>query len=141
MIGIDTTVLIAYEDETHAEHARVVQSLRKRLRRGERFAICPQVATEFLHVVTDARRFPSPLTMKQALSRAEWWRGVKECKWLAPKDESVELFLHWMTEFDLGRKRVLDTMLAATYATHHVSELATLNVDDFRLFNRFEFIF
>ena len=110
------------------------------MKRSERFALCPQVLSEFLHVATDGDRFSNPLTMTQALSRAEWWRAVKECRWLHPNDAAVELFLEWMAAHRLGRKRVLDTMLAATYASLGVSRLATLNPGDFRLFNRFDLI-
>jgi predicted nucleic acid-binding protein len=140
LIGIDTSVLIAYEDRDHAEHARVVQLLRKRMKRGERLVLCPQVIAEFIHVATDARRFARPLTMVQALSRAEWWRSVGECRWVYPDEASIELFLEWMATHRLGRMRVLDTMLAATLAAQGVTKLATLNAGDFRGFDRFDFV-
>jgi predicted nucleic acid-binding protein len=78
--------------------------------------------------------------MGQALARAEWWRSVEQCRWVYPDEESLELFLGWMAELRLGRKRVLDTMLAATYATQGVTKLATLGANDFRTFDRFEFV-
>ena len=140
MIGIDTSVLIAFEDKDHGEHSRVVQLIRRQLKRRERLVLSPQVLTEFVHVITDGSRFPKPLTMVQALARAEWWRAVRECRWLFPNDASIELFLEWMATHRLGRKRVLDTMLAATYASQGVSKIATLNVDDFLLFDRFDFV-
>jgi predicted nucleic acid-binding protein len=140
LIGIDTSFLIAFEDKDHVEHARVVQLLRRRLKRGERLALCPQVLAEFLHVATDAKRFLRPLSMVQALARTEWWRSVNECRWVYPNEASIELFLEWMTTHRLGRKRILDTMLAATYIAQGVNELATLNPDDFRAFKRFDFV-
>jgi len=140
MIGIDTSVLVALENKSHPDHTRVVHSVRKMLKRGERFALCPQVAAEFIHVATDPLRFPAPLTMVQALARTEWWSTVEQCRWVYPDEESLELFLAWMTGFRLGRKRVLDTMLAATYAVQGVKDLATLDPADFRPFDRFDFI-
>lgn len=92
MIGIDTSALIAFEDDTHREHARVVQLFRRRMKRGERFALCPQVLAEFLHIVTDARRFPAPLTMTQVLSRADWWRSVREVRWVYPDERRWSCF-------------------------------------------------
>lgn len=141
MIGIDTSALIAFEDDTHKEHARIVQLLKRKMQRGERLVMCPQVLAEFVHVVTDGQRFPTPLTMVQALARAEWWRSVRECRWVYPDEASSELFLDWMRTHRLGRKRVLDTLLAATYASQGVTKLATLNASDFQLFDRFEFVF
>jgi predicted nucleic acid-binding protein len=140
LIGIDTSVLIAFEDKDHSEHSRIVQLIRRQLKRRERLVLSPQVLTEFVHVITDGGRFSKPLTMIQALARAEWWRAVRECRWLFPNDASIELFLEWMAMHRLGRKRVLDTMLAATYASQGVSKIATLNVDDFLLFDRFDFV-
>jgi predicted nucleic acid-binding protein len=140
LIGIDTSALIAFEDKSHAEHARIVQLLKRKMKRGELLVLCPQVLAEFIHVVTDDRRFPKPLTMVQALSRAEWWRSVRECRWVYPDEASMELFLGWMAEHRLGRKRVLDTLLAATYTAQGVTKLATLNRSDFDAFDRFEFV-
>jgi len=139
MIGFDTSALVALENKSHPDHSRVVNSVRKCLKRGERFVLCPQVATEFVHVATDPLRFPAPLTMGQALVRTEWWRTVRQCQWVYPDEESLELFLAWMVQYRLGRKRVLDTMLAATYAVHGVTQLATLDATDFRPFDRFDF--
>jgi len=140
MIGIDTSALVAFENKSHADHARVVQRIRTKLRRGERFVLCPQVATEFIHVATDAARFRAALTMVQAVARVDWWRTVEECRWVYPNDECIDRFLAWMAEFRLGRKRVLDTMLAATYATHGITALATLDPSDFQPFDLFEFV-
>jgi predicted nucleic acid-binding protein len=140
MIGIDTSVLVALENKSHQDHARVANLVRKLLRRGDRFALCPQVAAEFIHVATDAARFPAPLTMVQALARIQWWSTVEQCRWVYPDDETLNLFLDWMTEHRLGRKRVIDTMLAATYSTSGVTALATLDPADFRPFDQFDFI-
>jgi predicted nucleic acid-binding protein len=140
LIGIDTSALVALENKSHPDHAHVAQTIRKRLKRGERFALCPQVTTEFVHVATDPARFPTPLTMTQALARAEWWTSVEQCRWVYPDAETVALFLTWMTDHRLGRKRVLDTMLAATYAVHGVTKLAALDQADFRPFDQFEFV-
>ncbi len=40
----------------------------------------------------------------------------------------------------LGRKRILDTQLAATLHRHGVRRLLTSNPDDFRVFGVFELI-
>ena len=140
MIGIDTSALVALENKSHPDHPHVTQTIRKRLKRGERFVLCPQVAAEFIHVATDAARFPAALTMAQALAKADWWTSVEQCRWVYPDEESLALFFAWMTEYRLGRKRVLDTMLAATYAVHGVTKLATLDRSDFRPFEQFEFV-
>ena len=58
--GLDTSFLVAVEVACHPEHAAaraVAESLR---RSGDRFVIAPQVVAEFVHVVTDPRRFSAP---------------------------------------------------------------------------------
>jgi len=53
----------------------VIQSLRQK---NDRFALAPQVLAEFIHIVTDPKRFSSPLTVELALRRAETWWNSKE---------------------------------------------------------------
>lgn len=59
---------------------------------------------------------------------------------LEPKPESVSLTLRWMRQFQLGRKRILDTQLAAIYRTAGVRRLLTSNPSDFAIFDGFEII-
>lgn len=140
MIGVDTSALVALENKSHSDHARVTNVVREALRRGDRFALCPQVAAEFIHIATDPARFPMPLSMVQAIARMEWWSTVEQCRWIYPDEETVTLFLAWMSQHRFGRKRVIDTMLAATYAGSGITRLATLDTTDFRPFDLFEFI-
>ena len=44
-----------------------------------------------------------------------------------------------MEKFSLGRKRILDTTLAATYHERGIKALATANPADFAIFGVFEF--
>lgn len=44
-----------------------------------------------------------------------------------------------MEEFRLGRKRILDTYLAATYHEKGIRRIATGNAADFALFKAFDF--
>ena len=45
-----------------------------------------------------------------------------------------------MIDFQLGRKRILDTQYAALLHTHGVRRLLTNNPDDFPVFNVFEIV-
>jgi predicted nucleic acid-binding protein len=55
--GLDTRYLVAVEVREHAEHAAARGTLAKVLSAGDVIAIAPQVSAEFVHVVTDSRRF------------------------------------------------------------------------------------
>ena len=65
--GLDTSFLVALEVTCHPEHA-AARAVAKTLRRNDdRFAIAPQLVVEFVHIVTDARRFSAPLTIEHAM--------------------------------------------------------------------------
>jgi len=104
---------------------------------GEHFAIAAQVVTEFVHIVTDARRFTAPLTMEHALERARAWWDSPDVERVEANDEAVRWFLDAMAKHQLGRKRVLDTMLAATYRSAGITSLLTLDGADFDVFGEF----
>jgi hypothetical protein len=60
--------------------------------------------------------------------------------WLKPNETSIQLWLTWMTEFRLGRKRILDTQYAALLHSHQAKRLITKNGDDFHIFGVFEIV-
>ena len=135
--GFDTSFLVAAEVAGHADHAMARARLDVLRRAGDRFALAPQVLAEFVHVVTDSKRFSQPLTMADSLDRAKAWWNSPEVEQTSPDDDSVQLFLKWMAEHRLGRKRVLDTLLAATYYNMGVVSLLTTNARDFSAFGVF----
>jgi hypothetical protein len=55
-----------------------------------------------------------------------------------PNAAATQQFLDWMATHQLGRKRLLDTLLAATYLHAGVTSLLTLNVRDFATFGCFQ---
>ena len=135
--GFDTSLLVAHEVAGHAGHAGVRQRVRELRNAGESLAIAAQVVTEFVHIVTDAKRFSAPLTMEQALERAQAWWDSPDVERVEPDDDAVKWFLDAMARHQLGRKRVLDTMLAATYRSAGITSLLTLNAGDFEVFGEF----
>ena len=139
MLGIDTTFLLAHELAEIPAHGWAREKVREAGRKGERqFALAPQVLSEFLHVATDPRRFQTPLGMEEALDRAGlWWEG-KEVWPLIPGAESVRLCLCWLREHRLGRKRLLDTQLAAAFWEAGVRRILTQNRKDFEVFGVFQ---
>jgi len=141
MIGIDTTVLVHLEIPESPEHRRTHELLRREIMDGrQELALAPQVLTEFLHIVTDPRRFQRPLSMPQALDRARFWWNAAEVRHVFPTPESTALFLDWLAQHQLGRKRLLDTHLAATLWSAGVRRLMTSNPRDFAIFPGFEIL-
>ena len=135
--GADTSFLVAVEIVEHAHHADAMRLLGELLARGDRVAIAPQVLAEFVHVVTDARRFQQPFSMETALDKSKRWWNAVETDQVLPTDVAVARFHDWMRRHQIGRKRVLDTLLAATYRAAGVTSLLTLNSEDFAVFGEF----
>ena len=68
-----------------------------------------------------------------------WWES-RETRQIFPNSESMRLFSAWMTRMKLGRKRIPDTMLAATYLSNEIPSIITSNIRDFDVFGAFEVI-
>ncbi len=137
--GLDTSFLVAVEVSSHDDHTTCRARLQRLLKAEDQFALTPQVLAEFIHVVTDAKRFATPLAMSQAVARAESWWNATEVVQVFPTADSTLLFLGWLEEHQLGRKRLLDTMLASTLQGDGVTSVLTLNQADFSLFGGFTF--
>jgi len=137
--GLDTSFLIAVEVAEHEEHTACRTRFQRLLKAGDTFSLVPQILAEFIHVVTDPRRFSSPLTPEQAIERAEIWWNAAEVVHVFPTADSTLLFMGWLEEYKLGRKRLLDTMLAAALRASGVTSILTLNRDDFSVFGCFTF--
>jgi len=140
MIGLDTTVLLTHEIQEATGHEALRAHIRMAALSGDvQFALTPQVLQEFVHVATDPRRFKVPLTMDQALERSRFWWESAEVVQCHPGGRAWEQAWAWMEKFRLGRKRILDTYLAATYHERGINRLATANTMDFAVFGVFEF--
>ena len=137
--GIDTTFLVQVELLESPGHAEARAWLHDALIQGSQpFALAPQVLTEFVHVVTNPRRFREPLAMEAALGRARGWWEASEVRPVFPTLDSTRLTLLWLGQHRLGRKRLLDTQLAATYYSAGITRLLTLNFADFEAFGVFK---
>jgi predicted nucleic acid-binding protein len=104
------------------------------VRGGGSLGLTPQVVHEFLHVSTDSKRFENPLSMTEALRMARTLWNTGDVVRLLPAPETLPRTLELMETLRLGRKRILDTALAATLECAGVRRLATFNPGDFAIF-------
>jgi len=135
MMGVDTTFLVQLELVELPAHKAAHELLQREILQPQvSLALAPQVPAEFIHVVTDPRRFQKPLLADEAVAKARFWWNAEEVTHVFPSNESTRLFLDWMERHQLGRKRILDTQLAATLWTAGVRTLLTSNRADFQIF-------
>jgi len=134
MIGLDCNILVQLAFADHTANAKTVAAVQAETQKGEKLILASLVIAEFLHVATDARRFAPPLTMTEALDWIEEFLKNPAVSVVEPGQSTVSQTLRWMREFSLGRKRILDTQLAAVLHVHGVRRLMTSNPADFTVF-------
>jgi hypothetical protein len=75
--------------------------------------------------------------MNAARRVAEQWWTANDVVQTFPDSGAVRQFLAWLQQFSLGRKRLLDTLLAATYQQAGIRSLLTTNQSDFLVYGVF----
>ena len=132
--GLDTNILIYAHFPAAEHHSAVHGFVSAELRNPDRILVLtPGVLHEWVHVVTDPRRFASPLTMSEALATARNYLGRSNIELLAPDEPCLLLAFELLEKHGLGRKRIADTLLAATLLHNGVHEIITCNPRDFAL--------
>ena len=133
--GLDTNVLVYAHVAALPEHGVVREYLAGQLaRRDVTLVVTPSVLHEFVHVVTDPRRFEPPVAMGEALALARLYLGRANVDCVATDAEALAEALALVERHRLGRKRLADTLLAATLLRHGVRQLVTCNPGDFEVF-------
>jgi predicted nucleic acid-binding protein len=140
MTGLDCNILIQLALADHPANKATIKAVQTEIGQGKKLVFPSLIVNEFLHVVTDQRRFVPPLTMTEALDWIEEFLSNATIELLEPTEASLHQSLRWMRQFNLGRKRILDTQLAAILYTHGVPRLLTSNSGDFAVFGVLEMI-
>ena len=78
-----------------------------------------------------------PLRMDEARHIAQQWWTARDVDRVFPHEAATQQFLAWLEQFSLGRKRLLDTLLAATYHQAGIPSVLTTNPADFATFGIF----
>ena len=140
MIGLDCNILVQLAIADHPANGRTLAAVQAETASNIALIFPSLVVNEFLHVVTDPRRFDPPLTMNEAMEWIEDFLRNPQVALIEPARMSMDQTLRWMRQFNLGRKRILDTHLAAVLHTGGVHRLMTSNPADFTIFGVFEII-
>ncbi len=139
--GLDTNVLIYAQIPAFEWHDEVRRFLLEQLESPDlAMVVTPGILHEFVHVVTDGRRFDPPVSMAEALAVARLFLGRSNFECIGA-DETILLEAFDLLErYKLGRKRIADTLFAATLLHHGISTLITCNPRHFRVFEGLEVI-
>lgn len=139
MIGMDTCFLIDlyWNDSPRHQNAKTLYS---KLANDDsvKIAIFHNCFNEFLHVITDSKRFKNPFSIQEAIEVIDSWCDIENVNVLYPDDTSFKRTLAWMNMYNLGRNRINDTQMASSYITNGVSSIITANPKDFEIFECFD---
>ena len=142
ILALDTDVLVHWLMSGTDNHPRARRLIDGHLAQSEHgtLGLTRQVLHEFIHVTTDSRRFENPMSMKEAIRAARTlWDGLEVTR-LQSDSKTLHRTLELLEIYRLGRKRILDTSLAATLESCGVSKLATFNGKDFGAFGFIEVV-
>lgn len=139
MIAIDTTLLVDLYWQDSPRHKRAVDFYNHlATETEEEILIYYNCFNEFIHVITDTKRFENAFSMKEALAVVEEWRWLERVKIIFPDEDCFCRTQAWLDIYDLGRKRINDTNMASCYALNAVSKIYTANPKDFEGYETFE---
>jgi predicted nucleic acid-binding protein len=134
--GLDTNVLIKAHMPDLPDHVKVRSFLLGQLADEDvTLVITPVILHEFVHIVTDGRRFVPPVSMTDALAVAHVYLDHTNVECLSVDEQAIVDAFALLKRHQLGRKRIADTLFAACLLGHGVRELITCNPDDFRIFD------
>lgn len=134
MTGIDSCFLIDLYWKDSPRHAGALALYESLASGDEQVLIYHNVFNEFIHVITDARRFACPFTMREALDITDGWSHLERVTVVYPDDMSFGRETLWLSQFSLGRNRLNDTAMAACYIQNGASRIITANGSDFAQF-------
>ncbi len=125
----DTTFLVQHDVREAPFHgwsrAFLAESV---LGKGHTPGLCPQVLSEYLHVITDPQRFEHPLSMGEALARTTAWWSLPGMRSVFPSQRTSPCSSSGWARSERS------TMLAATYASNGYHCLLTTDRKGFALF-------
>lgn len=136
--AVDTNVLVVAHIASATHHARVRRYLVAQLAQPDvTLIVTPLILHEFVHIITDARRFAPPVSMHEATAIARLYLEHSNIECLSTDRDAIALALTLLEKHQLGRKRIADTLFAATLLGNDVREIVTCNPSDFAVFNVF----
>lgn len=135
ILGVDTNVLIYAHLPWEPAHELVRRYLTDKLADPDvTLAVTPTILHEFVHVITDPRRFDPPVTMSEALAIARLYVNRSNVVCLAIDEQVVSDAFRLLERHGFGRKRIADTLLVATWQCNGVRDFLTCDTRHFAAF-------
>ena len=131
-VGIDTNILVYFLNEESVYHTKAKVFI-DRLQRGEIKGIVSwQNLSELYAIVTDSKRFPRPMTTKQAIEVTKQFLGNGSVNIIVPVANTKEIFFNLVLAIKPKAQQIHDIFLASTLLSNGIKTLVTENTSDFK---------
>jgi len=133
---LDTNVLLAATDEGHVEHENALNALNRWPAAGTALYTTGQILREYFSVATRAvEQNGLGLAQRDALANT---RALRErLRVLAENAKVADRLLDLLERVECRGNRVHDANLVAAMAVHGIDTVVTMNIGDFRRFERY----
>ena len=128
---VDLNVLIYVINEQADQHARVLRWWEHALNDDESIGLPWMVLSGFLRLSTNARAFPDPLSVDQALARVDAWLAARPVVVVTEKPDHWPVLRGLLSETGVAGNLATDAHLAALAITHDAI-LASCDTDFIR---------
>lgn len=122
---VDANILLYAEDQTSPRHAEARAWWDAQLSGTSPVGLCWTVLNAFLRIATNPRVFDHPLSMDQAIARAQSWMDQPCVRFLQPTERHWTVFRKMLTEGQASAHLVSDAHLAALAAEHGCEMMST----------------
>jgi len=130
MIGVDTNLLIAWLNASHAWHAPA-RSWFETQAPSQDLVLCELVLVELYGLLRNPKLWQRPLSAADAVATIQRLRQHPRWELVDyPGNLMADVWHHASTP-DFAYRRIYDARLALTLRAHGVTEFATANVKDF----------
>lgn len=124
----DANLLLYAYNESAAQHRRAKEWIEERMSSPEIFGLSWQIITAFLRISTNAKAFPLPFTLEEAIEIVKDWLAQPQVKILTPTEKHWKIFSALIIEGQTNGAVMMDAHLAAL-AIEHGAVLATTDRD------------
>lgn len=131
-VMVDTNVLVHSTVDNSPHHQEARQWLAALHRQGVTLFITPQIAREYLAVLTRVDIFEQRFTPEEALNALQ--AMLPTLTWLEETEETVARLFALVRRYQVRGKQVHDANIVAVMLACGVTRLLTYNLDDFRRF-------
>lgn len=130
---VDTNVLIYAHDESSFYYKKAKEFLEKNLP-GQNLAISTQNIIEYFSLVTNSKRFSTPISPKAVQERIEKWLETGFFKIISPSVTTMVTLLRILKDSSIKGPDIFDAYLAATAIDNDIDTIYTM---DDKIFKKF----